>query len=212
MLAIGVGVVLALVLGLATVALAAVPGDPFKLGKLNVINTTTTLQGGPPTSTGLLRLQRTDGIGAVLRVENNKPGGIAARGIDITVPANQTPISVNPDAGTATGLSADRLDGQDQEDFLSASRIYGKTALKTGPGGGDAVVFTALDGPEGLACDEGDVAIDASANANDINDDLNQITRSSLGSYQIEFQDNGDAGGLFRASITCSDSSKPFRE
>jgi hypothetical protein len=54
------------------------------------------------------------------------------------------------------------------------------------------------------------VAIDASAN--DINDDLNNITRSSLGSYQIEFQDNGSAGGLFRASITCSDSSRPFRE
>jgi len=52
MLAIGVGVSLALVLGAATVALAAVPGDPFKLGQLNVINTTTTLQGGPPPAMG----------------------------------------------------------------------------------------------------------------------------------------------------------------
>jgi hypothetical protein len=147
----------------------------------------------------------------VLRVENNKPGGIS-RGIDITVPAGNPPILVNDDAGKAGNLNADELDGKTEEDFLTASRIYGKTALKTGPGGGGTVLFTALDGPEGLACDEGDVAIDASANANDINDDLNNITRSSLGSYQIQFQDNGDGGGLFRASITCSDSAQPFRD
>jgi hypothetical protein len=144
----------------------------------------------------------------VLRVENNKPGGIS-RGIDITVPAGNPPILVNDDAGKAGNLNADELDGKTEEDFLTASRIYGKTALKTGPGGGGTVLFTALDGPEGLACDEGDVAIDASAN--DINDHLNNITPSGS-TYQIEFQDNGSAGGLFRASIVCSDSSKPFRD
>jgi hypothetical protein len=84
----------------------------------------------------------------VLRVENNKPGGIS-RGIDITVPANQAPILVNKDAGKAGNLNADELDGKSEEDFLSASRIYGKTSLKTGPGNGDTVTFTALDGPEG---------------------------------------------------------------
>jgi len=145
----------------------------------------------------------------VLKVENNKPGGIA-RGIDIKVPAGNSPVQVNPEAGKSN-LNVDELDGQEDEDFLSASRIYGKTALKTGQGGGDDVLFTALDGSEGLACDDGDVALDASANANDINDDLNSIVRSGLGSYQIEFQDNGSAGGLFRASVTCSDSSRPFR-
>jgi hypothetical protein len=45
MLAIGLGVSLAVVLGFATVALAAVPGDPFRLGKINQIsNATTTLR------------------------------------------------------------------------------------------------------------------------------------------------------------------------
>jgi hypothetical protein len=52
-LAIGVGVMVALVLGVATVALAAVPGDPFRLGQLNVINTTTSLQGNGPSGIGL---------------------------------------------------------------------------------------------------------------------------------------------------------------
>jgi hypothetical protein len=53
-LAIGVGVMVALVLGVATVALAAVPGDPFRLGQLNVINNATTaLQGNGPSGIGL---------------------------------------------------------------------------------------------------------------------------------------------------------------
>jgi hypothetical protein len=36
--AVGLGVSLALLLGIATMALAAVPGDPFKLGKINKVN------------------------------------------------------------------------------------------------------------------------------------------------------------------------------
>ena len=63
-----------------------------------------------------------------------------------------------------------------------------------------------------MACDGGDVALDASANAIDINDDLNNITRSGLGSYQIEFQDNEPIGSSFRVSIFCSDSAQPFRD
>lgn len=210
-IALGVGVMLALVLGLATVALAAVPGDPFKLGKVNVIsNATTALQGTAPNGGALLSLQRSSGIGPVLKVEATNQG-IARRGIDITVPAGQSPVSANNDAGKAN-LNVNLLDGKDQVDFLSASRIYEKTALKNGPGDNGAVFFSALDGPEGLACDEGDVAIDASANAVDINDDLNQITRTGRGTYQIEFQDNAPTGSLFRASVVCSDSSQPFRD
>jgi hypothetical protein len=54
-LAMGVGLMVALlVLGVATVALAAVPGDPFRLGQLNVINNATTaLQGNGPSGIGL---------------------------------------------------------------------------------------------------------------------------------------------------------------
>lgn len=212
-LTIGVGVVLALVLGVATVALAAVPGDPFKLGKVNIINNATTaLRGGAPSGLPFVELRRDSGTGAVLEVKNSINSLASNRGIDITVPAGERPIQVNSQAGTATGLSADRLDGKDQEDFLSASSIYEKTALKNGPGQNGAVFFSALDGPEGLACDEGDVAIDASANAVDINDDLNQITRTGRGTYQIEFQDNEPLGSLFRASVVCSDSESPFRD
>jgi hypothetical protein len=214
MLAIGVGVSLALVLGAATVALAAVPGDPFKLGKVNQIkNATTTLrasfEGLPIGNRPVLEVVQEQGTGGpALRVENANSLG---QGILVKVPANRSPISVNSNAGTASGLSADKLDRRDDEDFLGAT-LYGKTALKSGPGGGGEVNFRSFDGSEGLSCDDGDVALDASANANDINDDLNDIVRESRGSYSIQFQDNGSAGGLFRASITCSDSARPFRE
>jgi hypothetical protein len=39
----GFAVMLAVVLGVGTTALAAVPGDPFKLGKANAVNALTSL-------------------------------------------------------------------------------------------------------------------------------------------------------------------------
>lgn len=211
MFAIGVGVVLALVLGGATVALAAVPGDPFKLGKVNIIsNATTALQGTAPNGGAMLHLRRDSGIGPVLKVENTG-GGFATRGIDITVPAGQSPINVPEDAGRASNLNADELDGKTEEDFLSASRIYSKTALKTGPGGGGTVNFTALDGSQGLACDEGDVALWAGATAGGPTDFLQSVIPASSRSFTAIVRDN-DGANNHRATIVCSDSSKPFRD
>ena len=209
-LAIGVGAVLALVLGLATVALAAVPGDPFKLGKVNIINNAvTTLQSAAPNGGSVLRLQRTSGIGPVLDVQNTA-AGFAARGVDITVPAGKPPIAVNADAGKASNLDADRLDGKTEEDFLSASRVYRvgtPQPVQGQDGGGEVVSLTAVNG---LECDDGDVAIGGGGNAIDIEDDLNAVIPFG-GSYQVEFQDN-DAPSNFTGFVLCSDSSKPFRD
>lgn len=216
-LAIGVGVVLALVLGVATVALAAVPGDPFKLGKVNIINNaTTTLRGSGPggvVASSLLEVKRegSTGTGAALRVDNTSTAG-AARGIDINVPAGEMPINVNSGAGTAN-LNVDRLDGRDEQDFLSASRIYrvGNTVAKQGPGDGGSVSITGFpSATEGLACDNGDVAIGGGGSSTDIEDDLNSVVPASSNSYQITFQDNGSASN-FRGFVLCSDSSKPFK-
>ncbi len=57
---VGLAVTLALMLGVATAALAAVPGDPFKLGRSNAINRLTALVGGVDS--------------ALLRVDNNSAG------------------------------------------------------------------------------------------------------------------------------------------
>jgi hypothetical protein len=211
MLAIGVGVSLAFVLSAATVAIAAVPGDPLKLGQVNIINNaTTTLQGsglGGTLPSTVLRVKR-DGAtgGPALTVDNTSTSG-AARGVDVNVPPGEMPINVSPKAGKSD-LNVDKLDGEDRTDFLSASRIYNISSSKVNSSGKETVTFLA---PEGLECDNGDVALDASANANDVNDDMNNITRSGVGSYQIAFQDNNPIGSKFTVGITCSDSTNPFR-
>jgi hypothetical protein len=140
----------------------------------------------------------------VLKVVN-AGAGIGRRGIDITVPAGQSPINVPENAGKASNLNADKLDGKSEEDFLP-SRLYGvATGLVNGPGGGKTVLVSGVN----LGCDTGDVAISAGGNAVDAEDHLNGIVpfRSS---YQIEFTDNGGAS-RFSANMICADVSKPFR-
>ena len=59
--AVGLAVMLAATLGVATTALAAVPGDPLKLGQLNSINALTRLAGS--------------NAGAIFVVDNNSRSG-----------------------------------------------------------------------------------------------------------------------------------------
>lgn len=117
MLAIGVGVSLALVLGLTTVALAAVPGDPFKLGQLNAVNAASSLVGSVN--------------GAMLGIENQSPGskGAKAPALSLKVAPNNPPLTANPEAGTATGLSADELDGKDSTSFATGTNGKAKDSF-----------------------------------------------------------------------------------
>lgn len=198
-------------LAVPTVALAAtdaVPGDPFKLGQDNKIEqASTTLTGNGQLSSGVLQVVRQEqGIGAALKVVNQGNG--IARGIDINVQPGKSPISVSNEAGKATNLNVDELDGRDEEDFLP-SRIYsnGTPQLISGTGGGK--VFLLHAGNAGLSCDDGDIALSAGATAIDPADHLVGITPFK-GSYQIQFQDNGSAG-KFKANIICADNARPFR-
>lgn len=83
---VGLALVLALILGIATMALAAVPGDPFKLGQVNRIDKLTTLIGNTS--------------GAMLAVDNDStaPG---ARALDLRVDDGNAPMRVNSDARVA---------------------------------------------------------------------------------------------------------------
>jgi hypothetical protein len=95
---VGLAVTLALMLGVATVALAAVPGDPFKLGRINTINTISTLVGSTSTP--------------MLRIDNNGSG----TALDLQVQPGKAPVKVNSGVQVAN-LNADRLDGNSAEDF-----------------------------------------------------------------------------------------------
>jgi hypothetical protein len=79
--AVGLGVSLALLLGAATVALAAVPGVPFKLGKVNTINAVSTMVGNVS--------------GSMLTVDNNSTG-LGATDLDLRVEPNRDPSRSTP--------------------------------------------------------------------------------------------------------------------
>lgn len=124
---IGVAVLLAVLLGVGTTALAAVPGDPFKLGRTNTIDNLSTVIGSTS--------------GALLRINNN--GGGPA--LDLRVEEGRAPLNVNSNT-RVSGLNADRVDDHDANDFVSEERIYEESNSEAGSGGGeDETVFARCD-------------------------------------------------------------------
>ena len=97
-----VAVLLALVLGTATMVLAA-PVAYFKLGVTNNSNATSGLKG-------------TVNAGPNLDVANTGNGSALA----LHVAPGQPPLTVDPGAGVATNLNADKLDGKQATDFYAA--------------------------------------------------------------------------------------------
>ena len=98
----GMAVMLAVVLGLGTTALATVPGDPFELGETNTINNALTKLAGSR-----------DG-GSMLTVDNDSAAS-GSRALDLRVESGRAPLNVNAEAGRATNLNADELDGKGAE-------------------------------------------------------------------------------------------------
>jgi len=99
----GLALVLALVFGAAGVALSATGGN-FILGKANEATTVT-------------RLTATVAGPALTLV--NQSTDAAATALNINVGTGKAPLKVNATAGTATNLSADKLDGKDSSGFYA---------------------------------------------------------------------------------------------
>ena len=95
----GLALVLALILGVGTMALAAVPGEPFKLGRINTIDEMSTLVGSAP--------------GALLKVDNEEGDGPA---LNLRVDSGEAPMKVNS-TKRVNDLNADRLDGTSADDI-----------------------------------------------------------------------------------------------
>lgn len=111
---VGMAVILAVVLGVATTALAAVPGDPFRLGRINTINNLSTLVGSVNTP--------------MLRIDNNGSG----TALDLQVKPGEQPLRVNS-AKKVVNLNSDTLDGKDSTSFVQGhGKAYvGRIVLPT---------------------------------------------------------------------------------
>lgn len=131
---VGLAVVFAAVLGVGTTALAAVPGDPFKLGRLNAVDRVTALTGSIS--------------GPLLKADNNGGGPALA----LESEAGRPPLTVNATAGKVTNLDADRLDGKDSSAFLptdgkAADSAHADVAGEAGTlDGKDSSEFLPVDG------------------------------------------------------------------
>ncbi len=174
----GVAVMLAVVLGAGTTALAAVPGDPFKLGKINRIDGLSTLVGSAD--------------GALLRI-NNEGSGPA---IDLRVEPGEDPMNVNS-TSRVKDLNADQLDGQSANDFISEDNTYSFTETEPGPGGGADVEVRAT-------CDSGDMIL-VGGGGSPFPSDLLRVSEPSGGnSWRVIAQDNGNGNSVL-VQATCAD-------
>jgi len=112
---VGLAIMLALVLGVATTALAGTGiGARFDLGKTNTVDAVSKLVGSV--------------AGPSLQIDNNLTGA-GATAIDLQVEPGKAPMKVN--SGTrVTNLNADRLDGKDSGQFAAGSNGVATNADK----------------------------------------------------------------------------------
>jgi hypothetical protein len=113
---VGLAVVLALVLGVATAALGA-PTVTFKLGQINTSNVMSTLVGAV--------------AGPNLKIQNtgNDPNATA---LDLQVSPGNAPLKVNAGAGKVTNLDADKVDGREASSFAGASHEHAGEDITSG--------------------------------------------------------------------------------
>lgn len=128
---VGLAVILALVFGVASTALGK-NGQALILGKANNVATKMTGVIGKVAS------------GSALVVKN--PSGGSALGLQVS--PDQAPLTVNAEAGKATNLNADQLDGLDSADLRLRTGVY--EVSKVHDGMANMTTFDAV------SCDDGD--------------------------------------------------------
>lgn len=194
----GLAVMLAVALGVGTTALAAVPGDPFKLGRLNAVNAVSVLAGSVDN--------------AALRVTNGSEGQ-SATALDLRVKPGKPPMVVNSST-EVQGLNVDQVDSKSAGDFLgenetafNSGNLDGKDSTsffsgKTYKTIGSAVsVATGNTGFAKAQCDPGDAALGGGYNFGFSNSATVFSAGTSGGTYSVGFA--GPRIGL--AEVTCAD-------
>ena len=106
------GAIIGALITAALPSLAASVGDPMRLGDTNAIDQRTILRGN---ASGANLIVKNTGAAPAIFLQ------AAKNALRVKVEAGQSPISVNASAGTATNLSADRLDGLDSSAFAPSN-------------------------------------------------------------------------------------------
>jgi hypothetical protein len=124
---VGLAIMLALVLGVATTALAGTGiGATFDLGKVNAVNAVSKLAGSV--------------AGPSLQIDNNSTNA-SATALDLQVEAGKDPMKVNSSA-EVENLNADQVDGQSASEFLERSEAAANSNLLDGKASSDFVGAT----------------------------------------------------------------------
>lgn len=130
----GLALVLALVVGVSTTALAGTGvGARFDLGKTNTVNAVTKLVGSV--------------AGPSLQIDNDSTNANATA-LDLQVEAGKVPMTVNSSAQVAN-LNSDKLDGLDASAFVRSTYAVNETNDGGGYGGAS----------NSMSCDAGDFVL-----------------------------------------------------
>ncbi len=182
---VGLAVILALVVGLASAALAGTGvGAPFHLGKTNTVNATSNLQGAVDNN-------------PMLRI-TNKGAGTA---LGLLVPSNKPPLFVNSST-KVNNLNADLLDGNDSSAFLP-NKTYAKNTTSQGQ--------EIVTGRRFLAtyCDSGDKIISGGHYEMDVGTTLYGSTPDWFHQgWQVEWINDGTADSM-TVTAYCADFGTP---
>jgi len=176
-----VGLVVVLFLTLAIVAQAAdaarVPS--LQNGVVNTVNTMTTLVGSI--------------ANPILKLDNNGTG----TALQLDVQHGNAPLVVNTDAGTATNLDADKLDGKDSAHLVTdTTPTYEVNVIEAV--GADGIVQTIVN------CDEGDRLLSGGFADLSVGTTVLESVGRSAGSWSVEAIDNNPSNEV-TIRIRCYD-------
>ncbi len=184
-LALGVAVMLAFTVGVASAAFGA-NGDDWKLGENNVATAITTLAGAAGVDGPMLRL-----------INNDADANDTA--LDLRVQPGEAPMTVNSSASVAN-LNADQVDGKSASQFLANNIYKAESSLSQGTALGDGTHVKAQ------ACNPGDRLLSGGpANISPTTDLLESFpTPGNINSWSARINNNGQADS-FSVVVLCAD-------
>jgi uncharacterized iron-regulated membrane protein len=190
---VGLAVILAMVMGLASAAFSATGGN-FILGQSNSANAPTTLVGQIVDTTKSALVLKNPNGGSALQLQANS--GIA-------------PMKVNAAAGKATNLNADKLDGKDSTQFTPTTNYVTTQASPSIGNGAISANAASCDQGDGDVLLSGGVQLNAPAQQEVV--ESRPIDDPNLDSWRGSVRDNtpSTTGAGYAVTALCADLGTP---